>query len=117
MADEIIALEGKPKSNSYSLLMLFPIATPKQVNGANVVPTPQSELTTLEASLLTAGQKSALDAGTGVFQRTTIQVLENDTGPTLITKAQSKYTALAIQVSDEYDRRYKFTGSKVDAPS
>ena len=97
--------------------MIYPITTPKQVDGANVVPTPSSGLSDLALQLATLhGHIAGLDAGTFQyeFQEVNLAGLESATGPQLVAFVQSIYAERLPTIEAEYQARYRFTGAAVD---
>lgn len=119
MASEINAISGNREGNQYTVVMIFPLdsAKIKQVNAANVVPTPSSDLLPLETAIVDAAHKTALDGGTSLFRRVTIPVLDGDTGATLRAKVEAEYTRLKPLVQAAYDKTYKYIGTKLNAPA
>jgi len=135
MANEITAVTGHRDPDSgnvkWSLFLLFPVdtgvggwRTPAQVGGANVVPTPANEgadpanpslLPDIVDAVITAGERSALNDGTAVYRLVQFQRPDGMTGAELATRAQAMYAAMQTTVQAEYDTRYEFSGSRIDA--
>ena len=114
MADEILVLEGD-RDERYRMLMLFPIASPAQAGGSNVVPTPSSDLDSTAADLLTAGEISALDGGTLAYRMTSMHKEPGLTNPQLVARVQAIYAAQLADFEAEYAVRYAHIGTRVDA--
>ena len=114
MANEILVLEGDGEIN-VSLLFLFPILTPIQVNATNVIPTPASGLPALAQSILDAGEKSSLDAGTTVFEVVSMRVTSARTNLELLAQAQALYVDRNANYLSKYALRYKHSGKRLDA--
>lgn len=114
MANEILAMERQPDGD-YELVFLYPIPTPKQINATNVVPTPSSTLPALAVLALSAGEKSALDAGTAAFGVISFKRDPALTGGALLAKIQSLYTLRKNAFDADYALRYEFAGNRYDA--
>lgn len=114
MADEITALEGDGVGN-YQLLFIYPIITPQQINGQNVVPTPSANLPQLASLILSQSQKASLDQGTSAFEVITLYAGNNLTNPQLVARGQSIYASRAAHYATRYAAIYKYAGAQIDA--
>ena len=96
MANEITVLESDG-SFRFSLFLIFPIASPKQVSGANVVPTPAtnpdatSALPTIAGQVLSTAEKAALDGGTAAYRVIQFRKDTSLTNAQLLALARQKY--------------------------
>lgn len=115
MANEISAIMGNIDGNRYSVVMVFPLdpAKIKKIGITNVVPTPSSQLSDTESSIVDTVHKTALDTGESVFRRVEIEILDADTPQSLAQKAKDRYAELAPKVQTAYDKTYKYLGSKI----
>ena len=114
MANEIIVMEQDNQGN-FSLCFLYPIATPKQVNGTNIIVTPSSELPAIAAAVTTVGEKTALDNGTGAFQITSFKRDPTLTGPALLAKVQAVYALRKSEFDARYAAQYELAGNRYNA--
>lgn len=117
MADEIVILERRKGSPGYrdtvSFLFLFPITTPIQVNGSNIVTTPAPDITSLEGMVLTAGERTALNNGTMAYETSDFV---RDAGMSAVEAAnalKSIYASRYATFLNDYAARYQFTGTRV----
>jgi hypothetical protein len=119
MADEILVLEGDGNGTRYELLMLFPISTPKQVGGQNVIPTPverdDANVALYPFTLLTQAERDALDAGTSYYVRRQFGKIPGLTNPQLVALAQAMYASIADEIETAYVNRYAHIGVRIDA--
>jgi hypothetical protein len=123
MANEIRALAGDG-GESYPLLLLFPIAAPKQYNDAtgtarNVVPTPTSALPTdvTNGVFLTAAERAQLDAGTLAFRITQFsRTADMNTAAKLTARVQAIYAEELKAFTAWYTSAYRYIGSTASAP-
>lgn len=128
MANEITALTGRDGAGLgvFTLFFQRDIATPAEVAGANVVPTPatgpasEDLLPThvrviINDNVARAGEIAAYDAGTKEWG--TVDFVQDGalSNPELIAAAQAKYAAWAAERALQYDLRYRFVGAEVDA--
>jgi hypothetical protein len=119
MADEILVLE---RSNErQSVFFLFPIAAPVQVSGANVVPTPATDelganvLPAIAEAVLTAQEKTDLDAGTLAYATTSFRPPPGATGGDILAKVQARYAVMLAEFNSDYAARYEFAGGRFNA--
>lgn len=115
MAGEIIVLDGNGR-DEYNIALLFPIAAPEQVSGANVVPTPAPEAGSLLAQCLTTLEKDALNAGTLAYEIISFQKAAAATALELTARVQEIYTQRRGTFNAWYANRYQFVGTRRDAP-
>ena len=113
MTNEITALEGTG-NRRYQLLLLFPIVSPVQVAGANVVPNPSENLPEMAQTILAQGEKDTLDAGTAGFKTISFTADPSLSNPELVIRAREIYQAQKITFDVEYAERYKFAGVRID---
>lgn len=113
MANEITALEGTG-DNDYRILLLYPIATPKQVMGSNVIPTPSANLPSLGQQILTASEKAALDEGTLAFEVISFHKQPGMTNTQLAARAREIYAAKLTAFQSDYTKRYEFSGVRIN---
>jgi hypothetical protein len=112
MANEIVALEQN--GDDIGVLFLFPIGVPKQIAGANVVPTPSTNLPAVASAVLTAPEKAQLDAGTLAF--TTMSFKRNGiAGAALLAHVQSVYADALTEFTANYNTRYSLAGNRYSA--
>jgi hypothetical protein len=114
MADEILVLEGDRRER-YRTLMLFPIATPAQAGGSNVVPTPSAELDAATAALLTAPELAGLDGGTLAYRMVAMRRAPGLTAAQLATELRRVYAEQLADFTAEYATRYAHIGTRVSA--
>ncbi len=114
MADEILVLEGD-RHERYQVLVLFPVATPAQAGGANVVPTPAAGLPAPVAALLTATERSALDNGTLAYRMVRISKDAGLSNAQLAARLQTVYAAQLADFNAEYATRYAHIDTRVSA--
>lgn len=113
MSGEIIALEADGEYQT--LLYLIPIAVPKKIGSANLVPTPSSNLSDLAASIVTPEEKAMLDSGELGFR--TVQIflgkpgLRDDQASLGITES---YNKTVLEFGKWYAAKYKLTGRRLD---
>ncbi len=117
MANEITAL--RQVRDEVQLLFLYPVATPKTfVDGLgvtrNVAPTPSSGLPDEAQDILTAAEKTALDAGTLVFVVASFRNSSRLTGAALATKAKALYDAHLARATELYQSTFEFFGSRIN---
>jgi len=120
MADEILVLEGQAGDPpAYKLLMLFPVASPKQAGGANVVPTPvpkaEAGTVTEPFSWLTQAERDAIDGGTSAYRIVRFRKDAGLTNPQLIARVQEMYAAQLADFEADYTVRYAHIGVRVNA--
>jgi hypothetical protein len=110
MANEILVLEGDG-DKSYSLLFLFPISVPIQVNGTNVGPSPSSRLPERAGSILTTQQKAALDNGTSMFVLANFNPATGLSNTQLSNRIRAIYVEQLIEWTRWYQQTYKYVGT------
>ena len=118
MADEILALERR--GNRQNVLFLYPIAVPTQVGGSNVVPTPAtvdaiSVLPAVADAVLTAQEKTDLDAGTSAYEAVSFRPSPSMTGPEILAQVQGQYADRLALFNATYAARYEFAGQRFNA--
>lgn len=119
MANEITIMEGV--SFRFSLFLIFPIATPVQVGGANVVPTPatdpdgNSALPPIANSVLTIAEKTALDGGTAAYRVIQFRKDASLTNAQLLTLVRQKYAEELAKFNQQYTQTYRHAGLRVSA--
>jgi hypothetical protein len=120
MANEITILEGNG-SFRFGLFLIFPIASPQQVGGANVVPTPAtnddgtSALPPMADTVLAAAEKAALDAGTAAYRVIQFRKDPTLTGAQLLALVRQKYAEEEADFSRWYSQTYLHAGQRLDA--
>jgi hypothetical protein len=116
-ANEITLLECRVTDGVEACLVLslYAIATPIQVGGSNVVPTPSSGLSASAAAILSAGEKTALDEGTAAFEVGRFQNSEGLTGAPLLTELRRIYASRKAAYLAKYAARYARLGDRYDS--
>ncbi len=124
MANEITVLE-QGANRSAQLFFIYPIASPAQVGGSNMVPTPAtgqdnlgnsvSVLPDIAERVLTPPEKASLDAGTSVWEIVTFRPAVGLTGAQLITEARRVYAANKSAFDTRYLRRFGRAGQRFNA--
>lgn len=114
MPDEITCLVGDG-GNRYPLLFLIPIETPKQIAGANVVPTPSSGLDSTAAAILSQAEKDELDAGTLAFRVVTMGKDASLSAAELAAAVQERYAEAKQKFDEWYAAAYRHVGLRVNA--
>ncbi len=118
MAQEIIVLEEI--RNRVSVVFLYPIPSPATVAGQNVVPTPATDdqaASVLNWTLdlvLTAQEKTDLDAGTLAFENLSFR-RDGDSNAALLARIQSRYASRSTGYASFYATQYAQTGERFDA--
>ena len=118
MANEIIVVDEA--RNRVNVVFLYPIATPATVAGQNVVPTPTLDAEggdTLGFTLglvLTAQEKTDLDAGTLVFEGVSVR-RDDDSNAALLARLQAKYANRSAGFDSKYATRYAQAGQRFDS--
>lgn len=112
MANEICVLES-PEPNRYTVVYLFPITTPVQVGGTNIIPTPTSGLPPLGVQALTTIEKAGLDAGTLAFEIDTVTREAGQTPAQLQLEVQTRYAVALARFNGDYARQYQRSGLRV----
>jgi len=91
------------------LLFLYPVASPIQVGGTNVVPTPSNGLPEIGGRVLDQSEKDALDAGTWAFEVVSYTVRPEDqsmTNAQHLARAQEIYASRLATWLAAYDERW-----------
>ncbi len=120
MAKEITILEGDG-SFRFNLFLTFPIASPKQVGGANVVPTPAtnadatSALPLIADQILDAAEKAALDGGTAAYRVIQFRKDASLTNPQLLALVRQKYAKELADFNMWYSQTYRHAGQRFNA--
>lgn len=119
MANEIIKLGGDGGVNA-NLLFLYPIVSPITYPDQNsapitIVPSPSSELTTMELNILTTAEKVSLDGGTLAFERVTMLVADSKTNAQLLADAQALYALKFAAYIAKLNRAYNRAGQRFNA--
>lgn len=119
MANEILVLEQG--AATFTCVFKYAVATPKQYTGGdgalhNVVPTPSSALPAEAANCFTPAEKSALDAGTLVFEIVTFTPDPGLTGAQLTARVKAFYASKQADATTDYNRRYQYIGTLVSYP-
>lgn len=117
MANEIRILEGDG-DNNYQVLFLFPIGTPRQVNGVNVVPTPATTLSGMAATvaaLPTMDVTAALNAGTMAYEIVSFRKDSAATNAQLIARLQAIYASKVVEAGRVYTLRYQHAGTVLNS--
>ena len=121
MANEITALEGS--RDNYTLFFLVPIATPIQVGGSNVIPTPADAgvddlLPPVAAAVITQAERDALNAGTSMWVTRSFRIVDEAglrlTNLQLQTRARELYAVAKVEELAAYNDRYEFSGIRID---
>ena len=113
MADEITILNSNG-SFRFSLLLLFPIDTPAVAGGANVVPTPASDLPALGSQILVTAETDALDAGTSAFKVVQFRKDATLTTPQLTAVVRDLYARELSAFNQRYTQTYLHVGTRID---
>ena len=120
MANEITTLEGDG-SFRFSLFLIFPIASPKQVKGANVVPTPATDidganaLPSIADAVLTAAEKAALNDGTAAYRVIQFRKDASLTNAQLTALARQRYAEELAEFNRWYAQTYLHAGTRLSA--
>ncbi len=121
MANEITILEGDG-SFRFNLFFTFPIASPKQVGGFNVVPTPATDpvtgdnaLPTIADAVLTVAEKTALDNGTAAYKVVQFRKNASLSSGQLLTLARQMYADELTDFNRWYAQTYLHAGTRVSA--
>lgn len=114
MANEITVLERTGR-RTLRALFLYPIPTPKQVGGQNVVPTPSAGLPDIAQAVLAQAEKDALDAGTAAWDAVTFHPAANQTNQERLAALRRIYASRQADFDADYQRRYQFAGLRFDA--
>ena len=122
MANEIVALDtdggvrygvtGPGAALEVNLLFLFPIATPKQVNGTNVVPTPTATLSAVAALALTSTEKTQIDAGTMAWRTLSVKKETALTAGEMLTLIRGIYAKQLTEFTNWYTEKYRYVGQR-----
>lgn len=110
MANEIGVVRVND-DNTLTLVFLYPIATPIQVGGQNVVPTPAtsggvSQLDPVVDRMLTTLEKTALDTGTLAYEMFQYNYDPGATPAQSLAKAQALYARRLTEFNTRYQMRY-----------
>ena len=110
MANEICVVRATTRG-TLTLAFLYPITVPVQINGANVVPTPAtnggvSVLDPILESMLTAQEKTDLDAGTLAYEMVTYRYDPGASNAQALAKAQALYANRLSQFQTWYTTTY-----------
>ena len=114
MADEMLMLEGN-RQERYQVLTLFPVATPAQAGGANVVPTPTAALPAEVAALITAAEQSGLDGGTLAYRVVAMKKAAGLTAAQLATELRRVYAQQLTDFNAENATRDAHIDTRVSA--
>lgn len=114
MANEITVIEQA--GADLALVFLYPIATPLQVGGANVVPTPSVGLPALAAVVFQSAEKAALDAGTAAFEVVSLTPDPALSPAQLLARAKVIYAAALAAFTSAYQLRYRWSGQRFTYP-
>lgn len=114
MANEIIVME-QDGQGTFLLCFLYTITTPKQIAGTNIVVTPSSQLPAIAAAVTSAGEKTALDNGTGAFEITSFRRDPALSGAELLAKVQAVYALRKAEFDARYSAQYEFAGNRYNA--
>lgn len=98
-------LDRRP-NGAYNLLFLYPISTPAQAGGGNVIPTPSGNLPTYAAVLIGAPDVAELDAGTKMFELVPWTAPPELDGPGLLADAQKIYAKRKAEALAKYTERF-----------
>jgi hypothetical protein len=112
MANEITVLDGDA-NKEYRLLFLFPITSPAQVAGSNVVVTPSAELPPFAGQILTTQEKADLDGGSLAFEVLTFRKSSDLSSPELAAMARAKYATRKSAYLAEYAVRFAHLGVRI----
>jgi hypothetical protein len=121
MANEILILSVDTNEDDRSLiraLFMFPMSPPLATDGGTtIVPTPSSMLPVDVTSLnmLSAGELSAMDNGTGVFDVITIFLTPTERADIGLAAAKVKSAYGRSTFVESLRSRFKFTGRRVNA--
>lgn len=114
MANEITVLEGR-FDRTYKLVFLYPITTPVQLSGQNVVPTPSADLPETAKVILSQAEMDNLDNGLLAFEVTTFRAQPGLAGAALLARVREIYSSRKSLFDIFYDRKYAYIGTRVDA--
>ena len=119
MATEIVneittLLARSSGNNNHTVIFLYPIATPEtyvsNAGTVNFVPTPSENLPELAADILTAGEKTSLDAGESAFRVMSFNKAPGLTQAQLIIEVRRIYAAFLAQFNLDYSNIYDKSG-------
>lgn len=118
MSREIRILDGDGEGR-YRVLFLFPVATPKTYTNADreavrVAPTP-APTEGLVASLLSAEERAALDAGSAVYSVVNYGPAATRTAGQHGTQLRAMYVRERERVTAWYEAKYRHIGTTFDA--
>lgn len=114
MANEITVLQGDG-GERYSFVFGFPIASPKQIGGSNIVVTPSADLPAIAATVFAQADKDALDAGTAAFE---VASMSRDPSLTLAdfkAAVQGYYARRQAAFNAAYASKYEYAGLQINA--
>jgi hypothetical protein len=115
MANEIIIIEEI--RDRAQIVFLYPVASPIQVAGQNVVPSPTTNAVGDDALgwtlglALTAQEKLDLDAGDLVFERLSMRRL-GDNNAAFLVRIQARYATRSAAFTAFYATRYAQAGAR-----
>lgn len=112
MANEITALQGN--NGSYTLLFLFPIASPAQAGGANIVEKASASLPAHAQAILSQAEKDAIDDGTLAWEAIDFQTSPGMTNPQLAARAREMYASRKAAFATEYASRNRWLGQRLN---
>lgn len=112
MADIIIGYGNGDRE--YTAVFLYPIATPKQINSANVVPNPSSSLSEDLKALLVPAEITALDNGTSAFDVISFTRAQQHSNAEITDHLKAKYDIMKTEKARWYQETYRFAGSRID---
>jgi hypothetical protein len=116
MANEIAILDRDKASGTIRALFLYPVTTPVQVGGANVVPTPSAGLPALGSLVLTTQERAALDNGTLVFELVSFAFNPDITPAQAATALKARWVTAQAAAAANYGVTYQFIGTRLTAP-
>ncbi len=129
MAQEMLVLNGVKDGTAevFSVMFRYIIATPIQVNGTNVIPTPTTQLgedqvtliptlpkEALDHNLIPQATKDAFDAGTQAWEVVSINRNAGDTVQNVLDRLQATYASRKTDFEAEYQLRWNRTGTTID---
>lgn len=111
--NEITVIERTGK-NSVQLFFRYDIATPIQVNGVNVVPTPATGLPQIVQAVIDPGEVTALDNGDAAWESVAFTLDTALTPAEIATRARQIYADKKAQYLALYAKRYEYSGTRIN---
>lgn len=112
MADIIIGYGNGERE--FGVVFLYPIPTPKQINGANVVPTPATALPADIQALLISAEITGLNAGTIAYDLFTFSKEQSRSDADVVEDLKIKYDVMKARKTQWYVERYRYAGTRLN---